>query len=331
MDELTSALSVAFTPCGTQLLGGYTGSIRIFDVSRPGRDNMQRDSPSPRGTVSALACSPDHSGVYAAGTFDGCISCYSLHARETLVSLKHPSSSSQSSDSAPKRRRHVASVGITQLQFSPCARYLYSGARRDPFVICWDIRNTSQALCRFRRQCDNNQRIGFDIDSSGRYLCSASQSGRVAFFDLQQVGSCASDDADVPELPATFEIDTQCESGSSTDNVVNGVALHPFAPLLLLSRGARDFSSAPAQSARTAPAASEDAASDPSSSGDESASRVPPTGNSRIGFRAVEVPSDDDDVDQVPPARTSDRGTCEMWRLQPSDQHAWSTYLDAFP
>lgn len=38
MDEPTAAYSIAFSPDGGKLLGGYAKSFRIFDLSRPGRD-----------------------------------------------------------------------------------------------------------------------------------------------------------------------------------------------------------------------------------------------------------------------------------------------------
>ena len=37
-DEVTAAYSLAFSPDGARLLGGYNKCIRVFDVSRPGRD-----------------------------------------------------------------------------------------------------------------------------------------------------------------------------------------------------------------------------------------------------------------------------------------------------
>jgi hypothetical protein len=36
--QITAAFSLAFTPCGSQLLGGYERCVRIFDVARPGRE-----------------------------------------------------------------------------------------------------------------------------------------------------------------------------------------------------------------------------------------------------------------------------------------------------
>ena len=41
-DELTSAHSVMFSADGQQLYAGFTKMIRVFDVSRPGRECVSR-------------------------------------------------------------------------------------------------------------------------------------------------------------------------------------------------------------------------------------------------------------------------------------------------
>lgn len=40
-DEPTPAFSLAFSPDGSRLLGGYNRCIRAFDVARPGRDYVR--------------------------------------------------------------------------------------------------------------------------------------------------------------------------------------------------------------------------------------------------------------------------------------------------
>jgi WD40 repeat protein len=37
-DEITAAASVAFSPDGSQLVAGYNKALRVFDVTRPGRE-----------------------------------------------------------------------------------------------------------------------------------------------------------------------------------------------------------------------------------------------------------------------------------------------------
>eukprot|EP00118_Oscarella_pearsei_P015266 m.136885 g.136885 ORF g.136885 m.136885 type:complete len:127 (+) comp38193_c0_seq14:207-587(+) len=42
LDEVTAAYSLECTPDGSQLYAGYHGHVRIFDISRPGRDCSYR-------------------------------------------------------------------------------------------------------------------------------------------------------------------------------------------------------------------------------------------------------------------------------------------------
>lgn len=37
-DEVTAALSLGFNPAGTSIWAGFNRTIRVFDLSRPGRD-----------------------------------------------------------------------------------------------------------------------------------------------------------------------------------------------------------------------------------------------------------------------------------------------------
>jgi WD40 repeat protein len=49
VDELTSAISLAYSIDGTRLFGGFNKQIRIWDVERPGRDCTTRSLVSTRG------------------------------------------------------------------------------------------------------------------------------------------------------------------------------------------------------------------------------------------------------------------------------------------
>lgn len=60
--------------------------------------------------------------------------------------------------------------GITQVEFSPCGRYLYSSARRSGTISSWDIRNTGGCLWEVGRDGGTNQRLYFSISSSGTLL-----------------------------------------------------------------------------------------------------------------------------------------------------------------
>ena len=70
-----------------------------------------------------------------------------------------------------RRRRGADPYTRTQVQFSRDGNYLYTGARRDTDIFCWDIRYTSDVVYRLQRDsADTNQRIQFDIEPLGRHL-----------------------------------------------------------------------------------------------------------------------------------------------------------------
>ncbi len=58
-----------------------------------------------------------------------------------------------------------------QVMWSPDGNYLYSGARQDPRILCWDVRNSGQVLYAMHRSSGTtNQRLDFDIEPRGRHL-----------------------------------------------------------------------------------------------------------------------------------------------------------------
>jgi hypothetical protein len=67
-----------------------------------------------------------------------------------------------------------------QVLFSRDGNYLYSGARRDARLICWDVRCGGGPLYSMRRDAAaTNQRLGFSIDPSNRHLASGGADGAV--------------------------------------------------------------------------------------------------------------------------------------------------------
>jgi hypothetical protein len=64
--------------------------------------------------------------------------------------------------------------------FSRDGNYLYSGARRDPSLICWDVRAGGGPLYTLARDTGaTNQRVAFDIDPTGRHLATGGADGAV--------------------------------------------------------------------------------------------------------------------------------------------------------
>jgi WD40 repeat protein len=166
LDEVAAAYSLAFNPAGDKIFAGYDRMVRVFDVGRPGRQTEDRPTSKTRksregqrGIISCLAFNPDHSGIYAAGSYNRSTCLYSEADGECFLSL-------------------AGQVGgVTQVQFSPDGRYLYTGGRKDPFIFCWDIRNTCEVVRKFARGADSNQRIAFDLDPSGQFLVTGSRGG----------------------------------------------------------------------------------------------------------------------------------------------------------
>uniref|UniRef100_A0A6B2L5Z1 Uncharacterized protein n=1 Tax=Arcella intermedia TaxID=1963864 RepID=A0A6B2L5Z1_9EUKA len=216
-DSLVSAYCVCFSPDGSRIIAGYNKIVRIFDTEVSGRDckeyptvPIKSNRPQKRvvaaeyslnGVISTVSCNPDYSGVVACGSFNSLIGLYVEKNLEPIALLQaHPG-------------------GVTQVVWSPCGNYLYSGGRRDPWVMCWDIRNTCDVIFKMPRVCKNNQKLFFDVDSSGRILATGSQNGDVLFYDLKFSGKFI--------------------SKTTLSDAVNGVSIHPTGTLLATSTGQR--------------------------------------------------------------------------------------------
>ncbi|KAK9906702.1 hypothetical protein WJX75_006470 [Coccomyxa subellipsoidea] len=209
VDEVTAAYSVAFSRDGTRMLGGYNKAIRIFDTSRPGRFYTEivthsKKSHGLQGIVSCMASNEDGSGMMAAGAYSGDAAVMDERTGELLYVLQGQKG------------------GITQVQFSRDGNFLYTGARRDPDIFCWDVRFTSDVMYRMQRETvATNQRIQFDIEPCGRHLATGGTDGKVLVFDLRTGEPVASHTASADTL--------------------NGFQFHPFLPLAATASGHRRF------------------------------------------------------------------------------------------
>ncbi|KAJ0985739.1 hypothetical protein J5N97_004095 [Dioscorea zingiberensis] len=209
MDEITAALSVSFNSSGTKLFAGYNKMLRVFDVHRPGRDfeqySLHKGKDGPSGIVSSIAVSPTHSGMLALGSYNQSTALYAEGNMELLYIL------------------HGQEGGITQVLFSKDGNYLYTGGRKDPYILCWDIRNTVDIVYKLYRSTENtNQRVSFDIEPCGRHLGAGGEDGLVHIYDLQS-----------GQWVAGFH---------AASDTVNGFCFHPHLPLAASSSGNRRFS-----------------------------------------------------------------------------------------
>ncbi|WOG89875.1 hypothetical protein DCAR_0209114 [Daucus carota subsp. sativus] len=209
MDEITAAMSIGFNPAGTKIFAGYNKTIRIFDIHRPGRDCEQhsthhKNKEGQSGIISAIAFSPTHTGMLATGSYNQTTAIYREDNMESLYVL------------------HGQEGGVTHVQFSNDGNYLYTGGRKDPYIICWDIRNTVNILYKLYRSTETtNQRIQFDIEPSGRHLGTGGQDGLVHIYDLQ-----------TGQWVSSFQ---------AASDTVSGFSFHPYLPMAASSSGHRRF------------------------------------------------------------------------------------------
>jgi len=119
-----------------------------------------------------MAISPDMSGLLAAGSYDNNVGLYATHEASPNVLTVFPA-------------QHG---GVTQVKFSPDGTRLFTAARKDNNIYCWDVRATGQVLMSFTRDSDTNQHIEFDIDPTGRYLATGGIGGHVFIYDTATGG-----------------------------------------------------------------------------------------------------------------------------------------------
>nr|XP_046235848.1 telomerase Cajal body protein 1 [Scatophagus argus]XP_046235850.1 telomerase Cajal body protein 1 [Scatophagus argus]XP_046235851.1 telomerase Cajal body protein 1 [Scatophagus argus] len=216
LDELTAAHSLCFSPDGTQLYCGFDRTVRVFYTERPGRDCEERPTVVKKqgqsGIISCFGFSPCQS-VYACGSYSRCAGLYSCQDGTLLALL-------------PTRHRG----GLTHLLFSPDGNYLYTGGRKDPEILCWDLREPGKVVFSLKRNVSTNQRIYFDLDPSGRYLLSGDTEGVVSVWDTETAPPNGNEELVQPQL--RFQAHWDC---------TNGISIHPFMPLLATSSGQRQF------------------------------------------------------------------------------------------
>lgn len=210
LEEMLACYGVAFTPEGSKILTGCLNTIQIFDVQRPGRDHetvitFRRKHEGQPGIISCLAfASPSSPDIMAAGSYSNAAALYDLRTKEQLAVLEGHSG------------------GVTHLLFSACGNYLYTGARRDGNIYCWDARYLSGTVYSLERSSTGtNQRIFFDIEPMGRTLASGGEDGMVCFYDLRE--------------------GKHVSSFNAAADTVNGCQFHPSAPYLATASGHRRF------------------------------------------------------------------------------------------
>lgn len=118
------------------------------------------------------------------------------------------------------------------MQFSPDGNKLFSGARKDSVIQCWDMRWPGRILYTFDRPVTTNQRIYFDLDKNGHWLVSGISSGAIRVWNLQEI--CAN--SEETPIAANFEFPAH-------KSMANGISLNPLLPLIASASGQRVFRS----------------------------------------------------------------------------------------
>jgi telomerase Cajal body protein 1 len=167
LDELDSALSVAFNNDGSKLYAGADSVVYCFDVASPGAQvsvvrttKSKKDKRGIKGLISCLAFNPDRSGVYAAGSFAHSVGVYVENQSKSALELQQ------------------LGCGVTCMKWSRCGSYLWVGGRKTKDIQCWDIRHSRREVGRVPREASSNQKLCFDLDPWGRYIASGDSNGQ---------------------------------------------------------------------------------------------------------------------------------------------------------
>ncbi|EME30006.1 transducin family protein / WD-40 repeat family protein [Galdieria sulphuraria] len=177
-DELVSPHSIRFSTFGDSIFCGFHRRLCVFDTQRPGRDfieysltSYRGQGPSLRGIVSSIDSKIEEPYYLTLGSFSGVVGLGDY--RVDQANFLHTT-----------MRAHNG--GITMVRFVPgSSTLLLAGARKDDDIVVWDIRNTNKVVYRLSRKSETNQRIGFDIDHTGKFVCSGSTDGIIRLWSLQ--------------------------------------------------------------------------------------------------------------------------------------------------
>ena len=220
VDELDASVSVCFNLHGDKIYAGSNRMIRCFDVNRPGREyqsiptcKTRKSLMGQKGLIAAISFNPDYSGAYAASSYAFNISVYVENEKESVLSLPNLPMSS------------------THLRWSPCGRYLWAGGRSSHEIHCFDLRQTRTSVGTVTRNLETNQRMIFDMDPWGKFLCTGSQDGELLIYNTQ---TCEL--VHLQGSETVYNLNIQC-----TDLCLNTALFHPFSGLICTVFGERYF------------------------------------------------------------------------------------------
>lgn len=201
VDEVEAAMSVTFSADGQSIFCGYKKNVKIFSTGRPGREYVEYPTSH---QASCLVASQAQPGVVAIGTWKNTIELVS----QSDGTFRH----------LCKLSGHKG--GITSMAFSLDGFRLYSGARKDKEIICWDLRVPGRPMFCVPREVNTNQKISIDLSVDGKWLVSGGTDGKVQVWNVAE--------QTYPSVHMQMTLHSDC---------CNGVSLHPYRPILATASG----------------------------------------------------------------------------------------------
>uniref|UniRef100_UPI00358F71E4 telomerase Cajal body protein 1 n=1 Tax=Myxine glutinosa TaxID=7769 RepID=UPI00358F71E4 len=216
LDEVIAAYSLCFSPDGEQLFCGFHNHLQVFTTERPGRESLKWSTKLNNGN-----------GV------PGMISCMAFSPCQPIIAVASYSRmiglfSTQEGSQIDQMSGHQG--GVTHLVFSPDGKMLFSGARKDTEILCWDIRATVKPVCSLHRDVYTNQRIYFELDRTGHWLVSGGTTGVVSTWETTSFDTSSAEST--VGAVGSFVANQDC---------VSGISLHPMLPVLATASGQRHF------------------------------------------------------------------------------------------
>ncbi|KAF2496221.1 WD40 repeat-like protein [Lophium mytilinum] len=161
-EKWTCPYSLAWTQSGARFVAGADSTLAIFDINRYGKPvkrhktkNMTAKGVGVKGLVFAMRTNND--GVLAFGTTTRQVGLYSNEGDGFPVTFF--SVSGNHKDKSDGR-------GVTDLEWSPCSKYLYVAERQSNIVHMYDVRVTARSLGYMEgRNAYTNQRLGINVAS----------------------------------------------------------------------------------------------------------------------------------------------------------------------
>jgi WD40 repeat protein len=208
-DEIDPSTCISFNLFGDKLYAGSNRMIRCFDVANPGvYDNIptcksRRDPMGQKGIISTISFNPDYSNSYAVGSYASSVGIYVENMEGCALEIRD------------------IGMDVTCIKWSPNGNNIWVGGRKNSNIVCWDVRNTRSEIGKVRRLCTSNQKMMFDLDPWGNFLCTGTQDGSLLIYDVNNFN-----------LVHEINSDSDC---------INSVQFHPSSSLVGVVTGQRHF------------------------------------------------------------------------------------------